>query len=246
MMDYGAIARSRLAGAIRAKQLVQALVSAFPDEIAELELVFDQLRNERSIDTAVGVQLDRLGDIVGELRLGRSDDAYRRALRLRVFINISKGRPSDLIYAVKEGSQASVVQYFESYPAMSWLYTNGYDADKALQKTIQDVAPAGVFDVPVAVSFGEKPFRMVGLASDSANLGAWTTLSQKRMKTLSNKIILLREGVFQEYGLGGIQLGVLTLNTGARLSTLSGKRIRMKHNKRVIPSIEKLAGVYQA
>lgn len=245
MMDYGALARERLAGGIRKKPLVQALVSALPNQLTALENVFDQLKNERSLDTAIGIQLDRLGDIVGESRLGRNDEAYRRALRLRVFINISKGRPSDLIFAVKDGSQADHVQYFESHPAMAWLWTDGYEADQLLQRTIQEVAPAGVFDVPVAVSFGEKPMRMIGVSAVSANLGAWTSLSQKRVKTLSGKIILLREGIFQEYGMGGIQLGVLTTRASVRLITLSGKRIRMKHNKRVIPSNEKLTGVYQ-
>lgn len=246
MMDYEGLAKSRLVGRISQKPLVEALISALPKQLAILELVFDQLKNERSIDTAIGIQLDKLGEIVGELRLGRSDDEYRRALRIRVFINISKGRPSDLIYALKEITQASKVQYFESYPAAAWLYTNGYEASQDIQKNIQDVSPAGIFDVPISVSFGETPLRLLGVTSSSAKLGRWRTLDNRRMKTLSGKTILLNPGSLDGYGMGGIQLGVFTTLAGARLMTLNGKRIRMKQNKRVVPSYEKLTGVYQA
>jgi len=246
MMDYEALALSRLTSFFEGKPRVREVVGSLPVQLTILESVADQVKNERSIDTAIGIQLDKVGAIVGERRLGRLDEEYRRAIRLRTFINTSKGRPSDLIFAVKESTQASNVQYFESYPATVLLHTNGYEANKELQKTIQDVSPAAIFDVPISVSFGAKPFRLIGTSSGSSKLGAWTTLNQKRMKTLSGKIILLREKTLEEYGLGGIQLGVFTTLTHKRLLTLSGKKIRMRQNRQVIPSIEKLTGVYQA
>ena len=246
MKDYATEARQRLVGRIHEKPLVGALASALPIQLSIAELVFDQLKNERGIDSAIGVQLDRLGEIVGELRLGRSDDAYRRALRLRIFINISKGRPSDLIYALKESTQASVVQYLEAYPASVYLYTSGFDAYKGIESAMQDVAPAAIGDIPVAVSFGEKPLRVVGLTADSAKLGKWVTLDQRRIHTLSGKTILVTQGLADEYGLGGVQLGVFVGLTGRRIVGLTGRRLRIKQNYRVIPSYEKLTGVYQA
>lgn len=246
MKDYVTEAKARLAGLLNGKPLVGALVAALPNELAKLELTFDQLKNERFTDLAIGIQLDKIGKIVGETRRGRSDDEYRRAIRLRIFINISKGRPSDLIYALKESTQASVVQYMEAYPASVYLYTNGFDAYKGIEAAMQDVSPAAIADIPVAVSFGETPLRVAGLTADSAQLGKWVAIDQRRIHTLSGKNILIAEGLSDENGLGGVQLGVFVGLTGRRITGLTGRRLRIRQNYSVLPSYEKLTGVYQA
>lgn len=50
-----------------------------------------------NIETAEGAGLDLIGTIVREKRDGRGDYLYRNALRVRVLINRSQGRPEDLI-----------------------------------------------------------------------------------------------------------------------------------------------------
>lgn len=50
---------------------------------------------------ASDVRLDALGVLVGELRKGRDDDAYLRAIKLRSRINRSKGKLSDLYEIIR-------------------------------------------------------------------------------------------------------------------------------------------------
>lgn len=217
-MDYVGIAKARLAGRINQKPLVEALLSALPNQLSILELTLDQLKNERSIDTAIGIQLDKVGEIVGEARQGRDDETYRQYIRFRVFVNISKGRPHDLSYATRFATQADDVQYIEFFPAQVIMFSDGYAANITTPLLLQDVSPAAIFDVPLVVSFGEEPFRT----------------SMPNMD------------IDDDSELAGVQLGVLTTLRHKRLMTLSGKRIRIKQNYRDFDSETRLNGVYQA
>ena len=74
------------------------LIGSYTRAIQELETTaLDVYQDVLSLDTAVGVQLDLLGRIVIEDRDGKSDTDYRRALRVRVLINISDGQTEELI-----------------------------------------------------------------------------------------------------------------------------------------------------
>lgn len=55
--------------------ILNAVQNAFLEQIAELESVFEQLRN--LIDHAEGAQLDMLGRIVGQKRFAMSDADYK-------------------------------------------------------------------------------------------------------------------------------------------------------------------------
>lgn len=124
-----------------------------------LENDADAVIYDRWIDTAFGRQLDGCGEIVRESRQGRDDEAYRMAIKFRVFVNISKGTPTDLIRGLKFLTAPTDCQYLESYPATALLFTDGFFVDYKIQSTIQDLSPAAISDVPVAVSFRDKPLR---------------------------------------------------------------------------------------
>ncbi len=53
---------------------LNAIQDAFSEQIAELEVVFEQLRN--LIQDASGAQLDLLGKIVGQKRAKMNDEDY--------------------------------------------------------------------------------------------------------------------------------------------------------------------------
>ncbi len=157
--DYVLKAISRLTSQFDLSILLQGLVAAIVKPLDELQGHADSIKSERWIDTAIGKQLDGCGYIVGEMRQGRDDDAYREALRFRVFVNISKGTPSALIQGLKFLTSPSDVQYIEQYPATAILFTNGPIVPTEIQSQIQDLSPAGISDVPVCVSYTAKPFR---------------------------------------------------------------------------------------
>lgn len=160
MLDYAAVAVPRLTGQFENSPKLKALMAAIVGPLTTLESDGDALIAERWIDTAIGKQLDGCGHIVGESRQGRDDDdAYRVAIKFRVFVNISKGTPTDLIRGLKFLTNPTDCQYLEAYPATALLFTNGFFVDYKIQSAMQDLAPASICTVPVAVSFRDKPFR---------------------------------------------------------------------------------------
>lgn len=159
MLDYAAIAVPRLTGQFENSPKLKALMAAIVGPLTTLETDADALIAERWIDTAIGKQLDGCGHIVGESRQGRDDDAYRVAIKFRVFVNISKGTPTDLIRGLKFLTNPTDGQYLEAYPATALLFTNGFFVDYKIQAAMQGLAPAAIGNVTVAVSFLDKPFR---------------------------------------------------------------------------------------
>lgn len=79
---------------------LQAFLKSFVGQVQILEDEFFALLLERSIDTAIGAQLDALGTIVNVPRDGLSDDAYRLRLRVGVLANASSGTVEDILSVV--------------------------------------------------------------------------------------------------------------------------------------------------
>ena len=78
------------------KPRLAALLGVFLGQVQAAESALWQLFSERTVDTAIGVQLDSLGTIVGETRQGLSDADYRTLIRGRIAANKSMGREGDL------------------------------------------------------------------------------------------------------------------------------------------------------
>jgi hypothetical protein len=79
------------------KPKIEALVRAFMGPVQELEDTLWAMYTERFVSTAVGAQLDLIGRIVGQERLGYDDDGYRRLVRARIAANRSDGIVADLV-----------------------------------------------------------------------------------------------------------------------------------------------------
>jgi hypothetical protein len=90
-------ALARLPQQHKDKANIRALVSALVGPAQAIEDAIWQLYTLRRVDTAEGVQLDLLGDVVGQPRDGLSDDDYRRYIRARIATNRSLGVVEDLI-----------------------------------------------------------------------------------------------------------------------------------------------------
>lgn len=152
-------ALERLTGQFQASPKLLALLTAIVGPLDETLATADSLNAERWIDTAIGAQLDGCGAIVGESRAGRNDDAYRAAIRFRVFVNISQGTPEALIRGLQYLVASDDRQYLEMYPATAILFADGPSVPVNIAAQIQDLAPAGASNVPVLVSYSEVPFR---------------------------------------------------------------------------------------
>jgi hypothetical protein len=119
-------------------------VQILGDEVQELEDALFQLLMQRDIETAVGVQLNGLGDTVGESRMGKGDDAYRFAIKVRIAKNNMSGTPEQMISFLKLLTGGTLIDYAEIYPAkVSFFVSDGEDVP-GLQDLMQSAAPAGV------------------------------------------------------------------------------------------------------
>jgi hypothetical protein len=98
--DQVATALSRLPQQFRssAQPNIEAFMRMLASPLQDFQRAALDVLLLRTIDTAIGAQLDWLGRIVGQSRDGVVDDElYRRYLRARISTNRSKGRFADLI-----------------------------------------------------------------------------------------------------------------------------------------------------
>lgn len=97
--DAAASETNRLAQYIKGKPNMEAILDALRVQAVELSAALTDLRFARLITTAVGEQLDVLGEIVGAARESDTDEPYRLRIKAQVLVNRSSGCPEE-IYAI--------------------------------------------------------------------------------------------------------------------------------------------------
>lgn len=144
---------------------MQKLIAALVTPFYEINRVQLQLYNDRFLATAVGVQLDNIGLILGLPRgldsitgMLQTDSDYREALYFQVFINRSTGTPEEAIATLKFLTKATVIQYMDSFPAFYQMFTNGTPENfsvppQDIVQAMSDLSPAGVQYVPITWNY---------------------------------------------------------------------------------------------
>lgn len=82
----------------RGQPNIEAILNSYLVQAQEIENMLFDLLILRRLEEAEGVQLDGIGDIVGELRLGKDDTDYRAAIFGRVRRNRSNGKAEELLF----------------------------------------------------------------------------------------------------------------------------------------------------
>jgi|GEM_PF-1755729 len=141
----------------------QKFIKSFALSIQDLEDANNQLLTQRNLFTAVGVQLDGLGQILDlERKDGESDEDYRERLKFQVFINEGTGTPEEVIAVLKFLTDANKIRYIEYYPASYQMSTDGLTfpvPPEELVTALQEASPASVQYVPITATYGvEVPF----------------------------------------------------------------------------------------
>jgi len=139
-------AQGRLLEQFRESEKFKALVASYAAQVQELENVLFQLIDDRTIDTAVGVQLDGIGQIVGQAREGRTDDQYRLILKTRITINNSSGTVEDIIAVCDAVTGANTIEVQQYFPkAVNVILTDALVEDPdEVEKIVESVVDAGV------------------------------------------------------------------------------------------------------
>lgn len=137
---------ARLTDLYRNKPHVRALVETLAERFATEDAVECELYRAQWISTAEGSLLTAVGELVGEPRLGRSDELYRLWIQARVRINRTQGTIPDSYHLIRliAGDSAQIT-YLPLYPAAYSIEVNGTDVDPTeLYKLLDAVRPAGV------------------------------------------------------------------------------------------------------
>ena len=95
--DHVQQALDRLAQQFKGKPSVESMLSSLAGNVQEVETALWQLLTERSVDVAIGVHLDAIGEIVGQPRNALGDEDYRRFISARIAANRSRGTIPDVL-----------------------------------------------------------------------------------------------------------------------------------------------------
>ena len=144
---------------------LQKMIQALSMQAQVLNTQEQALQTMRYLETAIGVQLDGLGQILGLARIpGQTDDSYREDLQFQIFVNESNGTPEEMIYILKYLTNATEIWYNELYPAAYQMATNGLlfpmppsGSPSDLLSAIQEVSPAGVSFAALTATYNVKP-----------------------------------------------------------------------------------------
>lgn len=140
---------------------MQKVVYALTRQAQELNVQEQLLQTMRYLNTAQGVQLDALGEILGLPRIpGQSDDSYRQDLQFQIFVNQSNGTPEEVIQILKYLTDASKIWYIELEPAAYEMITNGLffpDNPSDLIALIQQTSPSGVEFSAIIATYNTNP-----------------------------------------------------------------------------------------
>lgn len=144
--DIVAKAIARLTDLYRTKPHVRALTETLAERFATEDAIEYELYLAQWISTASGALLNAVGELVGEPRLGRSDDLYRLWIQARVRINRTQGTAADSYHLIRLiAGTATDVHYLPMPPAAYTIEVNGTDVDAhEMYKLLDAVRPAGV------------------------------------------------------------------------------------------------------
>jgi hypothetical protein len=135
-------------------------------QVQAAEDVIFAVFKSRLLGFATGESLDIYGRVVGEQRLGRSDDAFRTAIRLRIFVNSCKGTPEEIIYIAEAltGYQGAIpidVPQSSGAGGNYRVVIPGWPGDDGtVLAFLQSVSPAGVRILGVTASATLYSFKM--------------------------------------------------------------------------------------
>jgi len=182
------------------KPVVVGLVASYLKSVQEVEDALFQILDERGLYTAVGSQLDLIGAIVGEDRLGRNDNDYRIGILGKIVANNSDGSTIIVLETLRALTGADNYNIFEHFPARVYYYADG-GVTNGLVGALDTATSAGVA-TRVLYDLNQTMF----LASELANLSEDVLVTE-----VLDNLQLDDGGGAENWGLGGIlQVGSST------------------------------------
>lgn len=116
-----------------------ALINGILENANDIETALFEIRDEFTIYTAVGVQLDVIGSIFSVDRNGLIDEDYRTEIQKKAILRYS-GEPESIIEAIKTIFGGTEVIYRPFYPGGYYILTDAI----LLSSQLDPINPAGV------------------------------------------------------------------------------------------------------
>lgn len=120
------------------------VLGAEVNEFNSLEAVFGDMLLFRSLKDAFGVQLDGIGEIVGESRQAREDEEYRAGIIYKIALNTSGGQAEVIIDFIQRATGCLSVFFAEIQPAKVSITYIGGVGYAGLRKQVDSLCAGGV------------------------------------------------------------------------------------------------------
>lgn len=176
--DFLAQAKSRLLEQYKNKPNIENVLSIYSEQFDALETAFFQIDVARFVPTAIGVQLDQIGEIVGQPRNGiTDDDRYRVLIYARIGINISEGEIERIIDVFKLITESEYVHLINLDHAHIQLLSTDIgqfadqDAVNFIYSVMQQVVAAGVRIDHILCADETEAFAYAGTNANAPGLG---------------------------------------------------------------------------
>jgi hypothetical protein len=153
IIDYSEQGLGRLLHQFKDKPNIEGILSSYLSSLSLTQNASLEMLEYLDIDTATGKALEDLGKIVGEKRLGNSDNTYREKIKVRIFLNSSRGTPNDLLEALDLLTDSTEISIFEHVPNHCIFYSNASTmstsiADALSKASIVTSHPVGILHDP--------------------------------------------------------------------------------------------------
>lgn len=149
--SYCALAVDRLLEQFKGKPKVEGLICALASRGTPIEQSLINVKEFRSLDTALGSQLDELGRLYLETREGDSDDDFRRRLQAMALVVASRGRPDemlDVLIVLDNGFAPTTIALTNHFPACFIMEIEvplgGQMTGESFARILKQAIPAGV------------------------------------------------------------------------------------------------------
>jgi hypothetical protein len=202
-------ARALLTEQFRGKTVIQGLLDAFSRQCQAIEDVFWQIIELRYLNSATGVQLDLLGELVKEGRRGRADTDYRNGIKVKIRVLLSKGRAEDLIAIAKLANAPGTPRYEDLRLLNFSVETYSQVAENYLAQYLSQARAAGTYGTLIA---SDLPLSSL-LAFDDSNTPIAGTETFSDAQSGTGKVAA------SAYGLPSDLSGVVLLYTDPGTST---------------------------
>lgn len=160
--DHEGEARSRPTSLYQNNVDIQNIIRVKAERTQIIEDAIWSVVTEKWIGDAEGQQLNELGAIVGEPRLGRSDEEYIEAIGIRIRLNSGGGSPELILTYLRFVFQTENVRIEEIFPASFKVFA-GVDVTLEQAQALRRLVGAGIGTIFVSfigegIPFGHSEF----------------------------------------------------------------------------------------